>query len=70
MAAAAKDIRRIIKDRHEGEDDITIITQDGVIATFDKNFSALTFAVAGIAAISLFVSGILIMNIMLVAVSQ
>lgn len=70
MQAAANDIRRIIKDRHEGEDDVTIITQDSVVATFDKIFSALTIGVAGIAAISLFVSGILIMNIMLVAVSQ
>lgn len=70
MQAASNDIRRIIKGRHEGEDDVTIITQDSVVATFDKIFSALTIGVAGIAAISLFVSGILIMNIMLVAVSQ
>lgn len=70
MEAAADDIRRIIKDRHEGEDDITIITQDSVIATFDKIFTALTLGVAGIAAISLAVAGILIMNIMLVAVAQ
>ncbi len=70
MQAASNDIRRIIKDRHEGEDDVTIITQDSVIATFDKIFAALTLGVAGIAAISLFVSGIMIMNIMLVAVSQ
>lgn len=70
IEAASNDIRRIIKDRHEGEDDVTIITQDSVIATFDKIFSVLTYGVAGIAAISLFVAGILIMNIMLVAVSQ
>jgi putative ABC transport system permease protein len=41
-----------------------------VLATFDRIFSALTYAVGGIAAISLFVAGILIMNVMLVAVSQ
>lgn len=70
MEAAAKDIRRIIKDRHEGEDDITIITQDSVIGTFDRIFTALTMALAGIAAISLAVAGILIMNIMLVSVAQ
>ena len=46
------------------------ITLDKLPATLDKIFSALTFGVAGIAAISLFVAGILIMNIMLVAVSQ
>ena len=70
LDAAADDIRRIIKDRHEGEDDVTIITQDSVIETFDKIFTALTLGVAGIAAISLAVAGILIMNIMLVAVAQ
>ncbi|MCK5360380.1 MAG: FtsX-like permease family protein, partial [Gammaproteobacteria bacterium] len=50
--------------------DVTVITQDAVIQTFDKILTALTYAVGGIAAISLAVSGILIMNVMLVAVSQ
>ena len=63
-------IRRIIKERHEGEDDITIIAQDSIIATFDRILMALTLAIAGIAAISLAVAGILIMNIMLVTVTQ
>ncbi|MCP3678198.1 MAG: FtsX-like permease family protein, partial [Deltaproteobacteria bacterium] len=38
--------------------------------TFDRIFSALTYTVGGIAAISLCVAGILIMNVMLVAVAQ
>lgn len=59
-----------IKQRHHGEEDVTVITQDAVIQTFDNILSALTYAVGGIAAISLAVSGILIMNVMLVAVSQ
>ena len=41
-----------------------------MLATFDRILNALTFAVGGIAAISLGVAGILIMNVMLVAVSQ
>ena len=49
---------------------MTVISQDAVIATFDKIFRALTLTVAGIASISLVVAGILIMNVMLVAVSQ
>lgn len=67
---AKEDVRRIIRERHEGEDDVTVITQDAVVATFDKIFTALTLTVAGIASISLAVAGILIMNVMLVAVSQ
>src|SRR5207249_11916671 len=60
----------ILKQRHEGEEDVTVITQDAVLATFDRLLTALTLAVAGIAAISLAVAGILVMNVMLVAVTQ
>ncbi|HEX8873101.1 MAG TPA: ABC transporter permease, partial [Nitrosospira sp.] len=67
--AAAKDaIREIMKQRHDGEEDVTVITQDAVLATFDRILRALTLGVAGIAAISLAVAGILVMNVMLVAV--
>jgi len=59
-----------IKDRHQGEEDVTVITQDAVLATFERIFTALTLTLAGIASISLAVAGILIMNVMLVAVSQ
>ena len=72
--AAIEPVKQFIVDtlqeRHQGEKDVTVITQDAVLATFDRIFTALTYAVGGIAAISLFVAGILIMNVMLVAVSQ
>lgn len=60
----------LLKQRHRGEEDVTVITQDAVLATFDKLLGALTLGVAGIAAISLAVAGILVMNVMLVAVTQ
>lgn len=59
-----------LKQSHDGEDDSTVITQDAILATFDRILGALTLAVAGIAAISLIVAGILVMNVMLIAVSQ
>ena len=59
-----------LRERHQGEEDVTVITQDGVLATFDRVLRALTIAVGGIAAISLAVAGILILNVLLVAVSQ
>ncbi len=62
--------REIIKARHDGEDDVTVITQDAVLATFDRVLATLTLGVAGIAAISLAVAGILVMNVMLVSVAQ
>ncbi|MCQ8129317.1 ABC transporter permease [Methylomonas rivi] len=70
MYKAMDEVKRIIKLRHEGEDDVTLITQDSVVNTFDKILSALTLAVAGIAAVSLAVAGVLVMNVMLVSVSQ
>ncbi len=70
VGRAKEAILSIIRARHEGEDDITVITQDAVLATFDKIFRALTLTVGGIAAISLVVAGIMIMNIMLVAISN
>ena len=64
------DILKIIRQQHQGEEDVTVITQDAVLATFNKIFNTLTLAVAGIAAISLLVAGILIMNVILVSVYQ
>ncbi len=70
ISRAKNTILRIIRERHDGEDDITVISQDAVLATFDRIFTALTLTVAGIGAISIAVAGILIMNVMLIAVSQ
>src|SRR5574343_1256724 len=68
---ATKDqVMATLKQRHRGEEDVTVITQDAGLATFDKLLGALTLGVAGIAAISLAVAGILVMNVMLVAVTQ
>lgn len=63
-------VLKTITMRHEGEEDITVITQDAVLQTFDKILNVLTLGVAGIAAISLAVAGILVMNVMLVSVAQ
>lgn len=67
---AKQAIHETLKQSHDGVEDVTIITQDAVLDTFDRILHALTLAVAGIAAISLAVAGILIMNVMLVAISQ
>lgn len=70
VEAAKRQIGEIIQQRHDGEQDVTVITQDAVLATFDKLLGTLTLGVAGIAAISLAVAGILVMNVMLVSVAQ
>ncbi len=70
IESAKQAILAALKQSHDGEDDTTVITQDAVLATFDRILHALTLAVGGIAAISLIVAGILVMNVMLVAVNQ
>jgi putative ABC transport system permease protein len=70
VTGARRDIMEIIKLRHAGEEDITVVTQDALVSTFDTIFNMITVGLAGIAAISLVVAGVLIMNVMLVAVSQ
>lgn len=63
-------VKAIIRERHEGDDDITLISQDSMLAAFNNILTTLTLAIAAIAAISLLVAGILIMNISLISVSQ
>ena len=70
MARVRQQVIDAIKQRHQGEEDVTVVTQDALLSTFDKIFTALTLTLAGIASISLAVAGVLIMNVMLVAVSQ
>jgi putative ABC transport system permease protein len=70
VPAARRDIIEIVKQRHAGEEDITVVTQDALVSTFDTIFNMITAGLAAIAAISLVVAGVLIMNVMLVAVSQ
>jgi len=70
ISRAETQMREIMIRRHNGEEDFTLYTQDAVLATFDRIFRALTLTVGGIAAISLLVAGILIMNVMLVSVYQ
>ncbi len=70
LPAAQRQLEELLRARRDGELDVTVITQDAVLGTFDRILGALTLGVAGIAAISLTVAGILVMNVMLVAVTQ
>ena len=69
LAAAKAHAIALIKERH-GEEDVTVVTQDAVMSSFSKILQTLTLAVAAIAAVSLAVAGIGIMNVMLVSVAE
>ena len=70
IGAAEEAVRRVVAERHDGEDDVTILTQDSVLASFGRILAILTAALVGIAAISLTVAGLGIMNVMLVSVAE
>lgn len=66
---AVVDIKRVLLRRLK-EDDFTVIEQTELLRTITQFIRAVTIALGGIAAISLFVGGIGIMNIMLVSVTE
>jgi putative ABC transport system permease protein len=66
---AAADAKRILLRRLK-EDDFTVMQQTELLNTINQFLGAITVALGGIAAISLLVGGIGIMNIMLVSVTE
>ena len=69
MDTARQDIEKLLAERHRAED-VTVISQDALVASFGAILQAMTLALAGIASVSLAVAGVGIMNVMLVAVTE
>jgi putative ABC transport system permease protein len=70
---ASDEIAQILRQRHRteiGVDDFTIFSQAAILSTASTILSVMTIFLGGIAAISLLVGGIGVMNIMLVSVSE
>ncbi len=74
LPVALKDFRTLLRKRHKLQsnepDDFTIITSKQILDIITRQTRSLTRMLAWIAGISLFVSGVVIMNIMLVAVTE
>ena len=73
MDSAIAQITEMLRERHdtvEGSDDFTVSNQQDLLATITSVTDTLTLFLGGIAAISLLVGGIGIMNIMLVSVTE
>jgi putative ABC transport system permease protein len=72
--AAKEEISTVLRERHDiafrDEDDFSIISQAGLIDVFGEIMNVITIFLGSIAAISLVVGGIGIMNIMLVSVTE
>lgn len=69
LDAAGERLRALLAERH-GEEDFTVLSEEALVSTFSSILAALTLALAGIAAVSLTVAGLGIMNVMLVSVSE
>ena len=63
-------LERHMQERHQGVLDVTVVRRDAMLQTFNQILLTLTLAVAGIGAISLLVSGIMMMNLALVSTHQ
>ncbi len=73
VPAASEEVAQILRTRHRtaiGADDFTILTQQDFLSTASTITNVLTIFLGGVAAISLLVGGIGIMNIMLVSVTE
>ena len=62
-------IRRVLRGRH-GREDFTITTQQQMLEVLGSILNILTFAVAALGGISLFVGGVGILTIMIIAVNE
>jgi putative ABC transport system permease protein len=74
MTLTMIEIERVLRKEHKirpgGENDFQIRNQSDILATFQQTTQTFTYLLAGIAAVSLLVGGIGIMNIMLVSVTE
>ena len=70
LDAAMAQCTKILKRRHQGNRDFTLISQEAMMSTMGTILDTMTYIMAGIAAISLVVGGIGIMNILLVSVAE
>jgi putative ABC transport system permease protein len=69
LSAAYQEIDTLLRNLH-GDTDFSIATQESLLETANATNETLTILLGGVAAISLLVGGIGVMNIMLVAVTE
>jgi putative ABC transport system permease protein len=63
-------IRRVLLDRHDGEEDFTITSQESMIEVLDRIIGVVTTAVGAIGGISLVVGAIGILTMMWISVNE
>jgi putative ABC transport system permease protein len=69
-AQVEREVRRLLTERHGGEEDFTVTTQSAMLTVFDNVMNIVTASVGAIAGISLLVGAIGILTMMWIAVGE
>jgi putative ABC transport system permease protein len=70
IETARTEVTALLVRRHNGQEDFTLTSQNAILSSLLTILTTFTWILGGIAAISLLVSGVGIMNIMLVSVTE
>jgi putative ABC transport system permease protein len=70
LQRVVEDIGQVLRERHRGEEDFTIITQQAMLDTLDSVMEVVTVTVGAIAGISLIVGAIGILTVMWMSVRE
>jgi putative ABC transport system permease protein len=70
ISRVTAEVMRMLTRRHENKEDFTVTSQDAMLTSLRKILNIFSWVLGAIAAISLLVGGIGIMNIMLVSVGE
>lgn len=70
LSTTTKDVSKVLAENHSGDSDFTILTGDQISRPTSQLFLAIASVTSAVAAISLLIGGIGIMNIMLVSVAE
>lgn len=70
IKAVKEDIKATLKPAHAGREDFNVVSQEDLVASYDKIMSLLNALVVGIAGAALVVGGIGIANIMYISVKE
>lgn len=65
----ARRVSEVLTERH-GAEDFTLMTQDDMLSSLDRILGVVTFAVAALGSVSLFVGGVGVLTIMTTALSE
>ena len=70
LASTQERLTALLRERHDGEEDFTVLTPGAIASSLGAIIRIITAGLAAIAAVSLAVAGIGVMNVMIVSVTE